>query len=206
MRVRFDAAGRAKAREDSRENSYRRRYSGRALKTIYTAQRDVDAYVSLCEETELVPLDCEILAGILQSRRKPEQALAWVERGLELRKKIPVGRGASYQLVDMKRKLLIKLGQSSEALASAWSEFEKSPSRPAYDQLMKYVPKGERAAWHDKAINASAQADLNSVIDLWLATKETERLVERLQAASHFSPAGSRRYPLALVASPRPEP
>ncbi len=132
-----------------------------------------------------MPLDCEILAGILQSRRKPDQALAWVERGLELQKQIPGGRGASYKLADMKRTLLTKLGHGSEALASAWSEFEKYPSRSAYDQLMKYVPKGERAAWHDKAINASAQADLHAVIELWLATKETERLVERLRTASH---------------------
>jgi uncharacterized Zn finger protein len=80
---------------------------------------------------------------------------------------------------------LTKLDRGSEALASAWSEFEKYPSQSGYDQLMKYVPKGKRAAWHDKAINASAQADLNSVIELWLATKETERLVERLRAASH---------------------
>jgi hypothetical protein len=185
VRARYDAADPAKARGDGRDNSYRLRDWGDALKTLYAAQRDVDSYVSLCEETELVPLDCEILAGIFQSRRKPDQALAWVERGLELQKQMPVAQGPSYKLADMQRALLTKLGRSSEAFASAWSEFEKHPSRLAYDQLMKYVPKGERAAWHDKAINASAQADLRWVIELWLATKETERLVERLRAASH---------------------
>jgi len=50
---------------------------------------------------------------------------------------------------------------------------------------MKYVPKGERAAWHDKAIDAAAQADLRAIIELWLATQETERLAERLRTASH---------------------
>lgn len=185
VRARYDAADPTKAREDGRDNGYRLRYWGDALKTVYAAQRDVDAYISLCEETELVPLDCEILAGILQSRRKTDQALAWVERGLELQKQMPGGQGASYKMADMKLALLTKLGRGSEALASAWSESEKYPSRSAYDQLMKYVPKGERATWHDKVINASAQADLNSVIELWLATKETERLVERLRAASH---------------------
>jgi hypothetical protein len=185
VRARYDAADRTKARGDSRYNGYRLRYWGDALKTVYAAQRDVDAYVSLCEETELAPLDCEILAGILQSGRKPDQALAWVERGLELQKQMPEGQRASYKLADMKRALLTKLGRGSEALAFAWSEFEKYPSRLAYDQLMKYVPKEERAAWHDKAIQASAVASLNSVIELWLATKETERLVERLRAASH---------------------
>ncbi len=185
VRARFEAGDRTKGRKDALDNSYRHRYWGEALKVIYAAQRNVKSYVSLCEETELVPLDCEILAGILQSRRKPDQALAWVERGLELQKQAAGGRGASYKLADMKRALLTKLDRSSEAVASAWSEFEKYPSRSAYDQLMKYMSKGERAAWHDKAINASAQAGLNSVIELWLATKETERLVERLRAASH---------------------
>jgi hypothetical protein len=184
-RARFDAAERRKTRESGRENSYRGRYWGEALKAIYAAQRNGESYVALCEETELVPSDCEILAGIFQSRRKPDQALAWVERGLELQKQAAGGRGASYKLADMRRKLLTKLGQGSKALASAWSEFEEYPSRLAYDQLMKYVPKGERAAWHDKAINASAQAGLHSVIELLLATKETERLAERLRAASH---------------------
>ncbi|MEA3273719.1 MAG: hypothetical protein U9Q81_00135 [Pseudomonadota bacterium] len=92
---------------------------------------------------------------------------------------------SSYKLADMRRTRLTKLGRGSGAFASAWSEFEKYPCRPAYDQLMKYVPKGERAAWHDKAIDTSARADLHSVIELWLATKETSRLSERLRAASH---------------------
>ena len=45
----------------------------------------------------------------------------------------------------MKRKLLVKLGHSDQALASAWTEFEEFPCKLAYDQLMKYAPKGERA-------------------------------------------------------------
>jgi hypothetical protein len=50
---------------------------------------------------------------------------------------------------------------------------------------VKYVPKGKRAIWHDKAMNASDQADLNFVIELWLATKEMNRLVRRLRRSTH---------------------
>ena len=46
-------------------------------------------------------------------------------------------------------------------------------------------PEAERAACHEKAVDASARADLRSVIESWLSTKETERLVERLRGASH---------------------
>jgi hypothetical protein len=72
----------------------------------------------------------------------------------------------------MRRSLLTKLGHGSEALTSAWSEFEEYPCKLAYDQLMKYVPKGDRAAWHDKEVRTTARADLHAVIELWLATKE----------------------------------
>ena len=190
VRSRFDAAGRPsmprKDSQDARQNtSYRRRYWGGVLKTIHAAQRDVDAYVSLCKETELLPIDCEIVAGMLQSRRKPDQALEWVERGLALEKQNPGGQGSSYKLADMKCTLLAKLGHTGEALTSAWTEFEKYPCKLAYDQLMKYVPKEDRTSWHNKAMNASANTDLDFVIELWLATKEMDRLVERLRTASH---------------------
>ncbi len=190
VRSRFDAAGRSsippKGNLDTRQNTrYRRRYWGGVLKTIHAAQRDVDAYISLCKETELLPIDCEIVAGMLQSRRKPDQALKWVERGLALDKQNPGGKGSSYKLADMKRTLLVKLGHPDKALTSAWTEFEKCPCKLAYEQLMKYVPKGERTIWHDRAMNASARANLDFVIELWLATKEMDRLVERLRTAPH---------------------
>jgi tetratricopeptide (TPR) repeat protein len=190
VRSRFDAAGRSsippKGNQDTRQNtSYRRRYWGGVLKTIHAAQREVDAYVSLCKETELLPIDCEIVAGMLQSRRKTDQALEWVERGLDIEKQNPGSQGSSYKLADMKRTLLAKLGHTGEALTSAWTEFEKYPCKLAYGQLMKYVPKEERTAWHDRAMNASANADLDFVIELWLATREIDRLVVRLRTASH---------------------
>ncbi|MEN8108578.1 MAG: DUF6880 family protein [Pseudomonadota bacterium] len=190
VQTRLDAARRSSMppnenRHTRQETSYRQRYWSGVLKTIHAAQRNLDAYVALCQETELLPVDCEIIAGMLQARRKPEQALEWIERGLDLENQHPGGQGASYKLDEMKRKLLIKLGHSDEALASAWTEFEKFPCKLAYDQLMKYVPKGERMLWHDKAMNTSDQADLNFVIELWLATKEMDRLVGRLRRSTH---------------------
>ena len=190
VQKRFNAARRPSKtlKENGRtlqDSSYRRRYWGGVLKTIYAAQGNLDAYVELCRETELLPVDCEIIAGILQARRRPEQALEWVERGLDLEKRHTSGCGASYKLDEMKRRLLIKLGHSDAALASAWTEFEAFPSQLAYELLMKYVPKGERAKWHVRAMDTSDQADLNFVIELWLTTKEVDRLVGRLQRSTH---------------------
>ncbi len=190
VQKRFDAASQSSKppNEDGRwqqDSSYHQRYWGEVLKTIYAAQSNVDAYVALCRKTELLPVDCELIAMMLQTRRKPKQALEWVERGLDLEKRNTGGRGASYKLDEMKRKLQVKLGDSDAALASAWAEFGTLPSRLTYEQLMKYVPKVERAKWHDKAMKTSDQADLNFVIELWLATKEIDRLASRLQRSTH---------------------
>ena len=78
--------------ESSRRNpDYQRRRCGDMLRTVYLAQKNVDAYVALSEATELTGQDCHALAAILVSRRKPAEALSWVERGLLLDKKDPHG-------------------------------------------------------------------------------------------------------------------
>ncbi|NDY74296.1 hypothetical protein DO021_20650 [Desulfobacter hydrogenophilus] len=83
---------------------------GETLKTIYAAGRDLNLYVFICEETELLPKDCEIIAGLLLSYRKPAKALEWVEKGLKIQKDGRLYRGSSYHLDTMKRDILTKLG------------------------------------------------------------------------------------------------
>ncbi len=36
----------------------------------------------------------------------------------------------------------------------AWAEFREHPSTFSYEELMRFVPKAERAAWHAKAMDA----------------------------------------------------
>jgi len=50
---------------------------------------------------------------------------------------------------------------------------------------MRLVPKAQRAAWHAKAMDTAERADLGSLIELWLETREIERLVARLHTATH---------------------
>jgi hypothetical protein len=68
---------------------YARRRWGGALKTLLASQRNVDDYIALCEQTELSAKDCIAIAEIYRSRRRPADALAWVEQGLEI---APVGQ------------------------------------------------------------------------------------------------------------------
>jgi hypothetical protein len=63
-------------------------------------------------------------------------------------------------------------------------EFRENPSAFSYEELMRFGPKAERAAWHTKAMDTAERADLASLIELWLSTREIERLVKRVRAAT----------------------
>lgn len=194
IRARFDATG--------------GRWWADSLRAIYLAQRDVDKYVELCRGTDLSPGDCEAIAGLLQARRKFTEALTWVQQGLELQKGDPFPTMGG-RLANLKRHLLRNLGRGDEALHSAWAEFQAHPSKLSYDELMRYVPKPGRGAWHEKAMEAAEGGPLSSLIDLWLAAKETGRLVERLRNASNRELEGVSHYvtePAAKrLAKPHPD-
>jgi uncharacterized Zn finger protein len=101
---------------------------------------------------------------------------------------------AGHGLAKLKRELLTDLGRPGEALEEAWAEFRESPNRCSYEELMRFVPKTERALWHAKAMDAAERSDLGSLIELLLETKETERLICRLQEASDRALEGLSHY------------
>lgn len=198
VRERFDAAAQQTAKKDDKPGErpdYLRHHWSEVLRTLYAAQKDVAAYVALAEETGLTVEDCHTIAKLLMSKRKPEEALSWVERGFEIDKQTPQSSMASYDLAKLKRKLLIKLDRGDEALDAAWSDYRKHPSTYTYDDLMKYVPKGQRKEWHEKAIAAAMSTDLYSIMELLLKTKELDRLAELvrkskdddLESLSHYA-------------------
>ena len=91
--------------------------------------------------------------------------------------------------------MLTRLGRGNQAIEAAWADFQEDPDKYSYDDLMKIVPKTERKAWHEKAIDAAKGSDLHSLIELFIATKEMERLAElvrgatdeALEQASHYA-------------------
>jgi hypothetical protein len=185
-RARFDAAARAEPAPDGSfrdRPEYVRRRWGEVLRTLYLAQKNVAAYIALAEETGLTVQDCHAVATLLASRRKPEEALPWADRGIDLDRKTPHGSMAAHDLASLKRELLTRLGRGDEALEAAWAEYRKHPSKYTYGDLMKFVPKARRAAWHQKAIDAATGTDLHALIELLLETKEIERLAELVRRA-----------------------
>jgi len=181
---------------------------GEVLRAIYAQQGDVPAYVAVCQETALSAKDCLVLAGMHQER-KPDEALAWVERGLLLGKKTPNESYAGDDLAKLKRGLLARLGRADVALAEAWAEFQKAPSTYLYEELMRFVPKAEVSLWRVKALDAAERGYLRSRIELLLETQETERLVRCIQGVSDSELESVSHYitePVAeLLAESHPE-
>jgi tetratricopeptide (TPR) repeat protein len=199
IRERFEAPPTALDKHDENTREGARRHWAEILRAILEAQRKVEAYVTLCEQTELTAQDCLTVAKLLQARRKLADALGWVRRGLAIDKRTSSAT-AGYEFAKLERELLQKLGRGDEALDAAWVEFKAHPSKYSYEDLMRYVPKKERAAWHAKAMGTAAGADLHSLIELWLETKEIDRLVERLRTASDAEIEGISHYTTEPVA------
>ncbi len=160
--------------------TYPHRRWAEVLRAIYLAQRNVRAYVDICDRTELAPADCEAIAKVLRSLDEPAEALVWVERGIELGAQRRWNRSA-WGLGAMRKELLAAIGRGEEALQAAWSEYCAAPSTFTYKALMTYVPSEARAEWHSRAMQAAEDGSLSSVIGLWLGTGELGRLVERLR-------------------------
>jgi hypothetical protein len=203
VRARFDAAANAPRKVDGTHNDrpdYGRRRDGEILRTLYAVPKDVVAYVALAEETGVIAQDCHAVATLLAGRRKPEEALAWVERGIDLDKRTPHGSTAGHDLAKLKNELLAKLGRGDEALDAAWGDYRESPSVYRYDDLMKFVPEAERAKWHEKAIDVAEGADLRSAMELLLATKEMDRLANLVRQAKDHALEGLSHYATEPIA------
>lgn len=196
VRARFDkeSAAPAKGKRPAPNPNYACDRLGGMLRAIYSEQRNIEKYLDLTARTELTQADCEAIATMFQAKRKLNDALVWLDRGIQMDKPDRFQRGASYNLAEMRRAVLAKLGRANESLDSAWAEFQAHPDTCAYEEIIRYVPKTERAAWHEKAMSASEQGDLASLIDLWLGAKEIGRLVARLDRTSDAQLEGLSHY------------
>jgi hypothetical protein len=131
-----------------------------------------------------------------------EQALSWVEHGLALDTGTASGSFARFDLAELKPQLLAGLGRAGEALAMVWAGYCTHPDRFGFDQLMAFVPDGERAAWPEKAITTALDTvDTRSLVELLVHTQQPERLAHviagtqdtELETLTHFvaEPAGT---------------
>lgn len=76
---------------------YQRRRSSEILRTIYISRRDIASYITPCKATRPTEPDCQTLATMLLARRKPADALSWVERGLRREPEIKPLHGGGWE-------------------------------------------------------------------------------------------------------------
>ncbi len=183
-----------------------------SLKDIYEALEDASSYAALCERLGFSPRDCEHLAKMEISGKHWAKALEWVEKGLTLKMRRDWHNEDDYELVRLKPEILRHLGRKDDALGLAWADFQGNPNEFAYEQLMRFVPKKEKAAWRERALVAAEKADLGDFISLCVKAKAWDRLARRidlakpgeLEAQSHYctEPAAEglkKRDPLAAA-------
>lgn len=162
---------------------YSLRKAADMLKTLHEAAKDAAAYAELCRTMGTSPKDCERIAKIVQGRGKAQEALEWVEKGLQLESHGDWPNEGAWELKDIKRELLKGLGRREDALQLAWQEFRDHPGEYSYADLMGCVPAADRAAWHEKAMEASETASLDSCVELYVKVRELSRLAARVGRA-----------------------
>lgn len=168
-------AGGAEPAGSSSGGSFQARQTADKLKALYEASRNADAFAEVCRAAGTSPKDCERIAKILRGRGKALPALEWVEKGLRLQSEERRG-GDAWELRDIKRELLKRLGRREEALQFAWEEFRGHPSEFSFADLMGCVQPPERGAWRARALEAAGAAPLDLCIDLYLKARELPRL------------------------------
>lgn len=189
--------GGAKAEEKGDRNTrgtFRLRRMSSVLRATYARQRDAQRYLAVVDEMGLTPRDCEEIADIHRRRGKPEDALTWVERGLKLRGDRYWGEGTAYALEELKRTLLKGLGRSSDALQSAWRQFQERPSEYSYKTLLEYVPDAKRSEWHGRVLEVLEEADLSEAMQLYVLMKEWERLATLVRKTGSAELGGLSHY------------
>jgi uncharacterized Zn finger protein len=129
------------------------------------------------------PRDCEQLTVMEMSKKHWAKALEWVERGLKIAPVRNWHNEASYSLDRFRPEILRKLGRTADALALAWSSFQAVPNDQSYEALMRYVPKGEKAGWRERALVVAENGNLEVFIDLCVKTREWQRLAARVLTA-----------------------
>jgi tetratricopeptide (TPR) repeat protein len=152
------------------------------LKVIYVELKDTNAYLALCEKTGTTPKDCENIANLYKVKRKYQDALSWIEKGLKLEKEGNWGNQSSFGLTGLQQDLLNKLGRREDAFSLAWAEFIRHPSNFSYENLMKFVGKKDVKHWHQKALEKAKDTSLSGFIDICIKTKEWEKLSEHISS------------------------
>ncbi|MBF0493198.1 MAG: hypothetical protein HQM15_10515 [Deltaproteobacteria bacterium] len=153
------------------------RHSLVTLKKLLISTNNTSALIEIGERYGFTPEDCLALATAFSSRKQAEQALEWVERGL----KCHAGQNHhEYELVRLRRKLMIKTGKRSDAVKDAWEKFEQCPSIHYFKDVLECAAKADKIELANKAMLLFEKADLRHAIEAFHEIGKTDLLICRI--------------------------
>jgi hypothetical protein len=65
-----------------------------------------------------------------------------------------------------------------------WRGFQENPNEFSYEELMGFVARREKAAWHERAMADAAGAGLEAFTRLCVKAREWNRLAQRVRSAN----------------------
>lgn len=66
------------------QSSYSQNHWAQILRSIYAQQGSVEKYLAVAERIGFTPADCAAVALMLEAKRRLNDALAWIERGIAM--------------------------------------------------------------------------------------------------------------------------
>ena len=174
-------------------------------------QRDVAAYVALCEQTELSAQDCLAVATCFKlGASRPRRSPGW-SAGSRWRRSSRTARWPG-TTSRAEARAAQKLGRRGDALEEAWASSARTRARSATTTSCAScrrpsARRGTRRRWRRPSAPTS-----RSRIELWLETQEIERLVDglarlpmsRLEELSHYARSPLRRASRSPIPTSRP--
>ncbi len=140
-------------------------------KRVARLDGNAGAYEALCDSAAASPFDALALAEIAIKRNRFEEAATWIERGLNPPPSASASTIPRHDLIALKKSLLRKTGRSREAQDLEWAEFQSRPSSWLLDALFRHVPRTEREAWRQRALDAARKHGFEALLDVGTALK-----------------------------------
>ncbi|WP_234775322.1 SWIM zinc finger family protein [Paraburkholderia tropica] len=161
---------------------YRRSYDSprmqleHAMAALAELDGDVDALIRIHSKDLSSPYRFLVVAELCAKHGRPDDGLAWAERGIK-----ESGKSFDQRLLDFCIDAYLRRGEFDKADAYAWRRFEMRPTAKAFPALMevatvtgRHAESRERALQHLRALVSEEEATAKSKHTVWQRGTRTE--------------------------------
>ncbi|WP_175970901.1 SWIM zinc finger family protein [Burkholderia sp. BCC0322] len=147
------------------DKEYRRSYDSprmqleRAMGALAELDGDVDALIRIYSKDLSSPYRFLLVAELCVKHGRPDEGLAWAERGIK-----ESGKSHDQRLLDFCIDAYLRRSEFDKADAFAWRRFEMRPTAEAFPALMKVAT---ATGWHDETRE-------RALTHLWALVREEE--------------------------------